>query len=162
MTQTHLLEKRKKSIEQKKNRLKQLEASLNAQERKKRTRHLIELGGLITNAHLDEWNVNTLFGALLSLKEKETDKAQMDAWTHTGGAAFAAEKTLAVQKRLTKGTPVTVKFSSFPDEDIRASLKSLGLKWNSLRQEWEGYAVVNELHSLLIDQEAEITDVSTD
>jgi len=45
MTQTNLIEKRKK-LEQRKNRLKQLEASLNVQDRKNRTRRLIELGGL--------------------------------------------------------------------------------------------------------------------
>ncbi len=162
MTQTHLLEKRKKSLEQKKNRLKQLEASLNTQERKKRTRHMIELGGLLSKAHLDGWSSNTLFGALLFLKEKESDKNQMATWTHTGGAAFAAEKTAMAQKRPVKGTPVIVKFSSSPEDDIRASLKSLGLKWNALRHEWEGYAVVEELHSLLIDQDAEITKILTD
>ena len=159
MTQTHLLEKRKKSLEQKKNRLKQLEASLNAQERKKRTRHMIELGGLIAKTHLDEWNANTLFGGLLFLKEKENDKIQMDAWTHIGGVAFAAEKTTGAQKRPTKGTPVTVKFSSFPEDDVRTSLKSLGLKWNALRKEWEGYAAVEELRNLLKEQEVEITEI---
>ena len=54
-----------------------------------------------------------------------------------------------------------VKFSSLPDQDIRASLKSLGLKWNILRQEWEGYAVVEELRNFLKDQEDEaiITEI---
>ena len=47
MTTTNLTLKRK-HLEQRKNRLKQMEASLNVQERKKRTRRLIELGGLIS------------------------------------------------------------------------------------------------------------------
>ena len=46
MTQTNLIEKRKK-LEQRKNRLKQLEATLSVQERKNRTRQLIKLGGLV-------------------------------------------------------------------------------------------------------------------
>ena len=162
MTQTHLLEKRKKSLEQKKNRLKQLEASLNTQERKKRTQRFIELGGLIAKARLDEWSSNTLLGGLLFLKEQESDKIQMDAWTHTGGEVFAAEKTVGAQRRPTKGTPVIVKFSSFPNDDIRVSLKSLGLKWSALRQEWEGYAVVEELQILLKGQEVEIRKISKD
>ena len=75
-------------------------ASLNIQERKRRTRKLIELGGLVSKAHLDTWNSNTLLGAFLYLKE--SDPTQRDAWTHKGGAAFAAEKALATQKQLLK------------------------------------------------------------
>ena len=87
MTQTNLVEKRKK-LEQRKNRLKQLESSLNAQERKNRTRRLIELGGLVSKAKLEAWDSNALLGGLLSLKEKEMDANQMNIWTHKGGKAF--------------------------------------------------------------------------
>lgn len=91
MTKTNLIERRKK-LEQRKNRLKQLEASLNAQERKNRTRRLIELGGLVSKAKLEDWNSNAILGALLSLKEKEQDVSQMNAWAHKGGVAFSEEK----------------------------------------------------------------------
>lgn len=151
MTQTNLLEKRKKSIEQRKNRLKQLENSVNVLARKKRTRHLIEIGGLVAKARLDDWNSNTLLGALLSLKEQEPNKTKMDAWSHAGGAAFASEKN--------PKTGVIVKFTSQPKDDIGTSLKSLGLKWNSLRKEWEGYAILQELKSLLEKHEAFITKI---
>ena len=69
MTTTNLLEKRRK-LEQRKNRLKQLDASLTMQERKQRTRRLIELGGLVSKAKLEDWNANALLGGLLFLKEK--------------------------------------------------------------------------------------------
>ena len=95
MTKTNLIEKRKK-LEQRKNRLKQLEASLTIQERKNRTRRLIELGGLISKAQLDTWNANALLGGLLSLKEKERDVSQMNTWIHKGGAAFSLEKEKTV------------------------------------------------------------------
>ena len=137
MTTTNLIEKRRKNIEQRKNKLKQLETSLNAQERKKRTRKLIEIGGLASKANIEDWNANTLLGAFLSLKEQESNKKQIDAWTQKGGAAFAKEK---VQK-----APVIVKFETQPPEEIRVSLKSLGLKWNALRKEWEGYAQIEKL-----------------
>ncbi len=52
-----------------------------------------------------------------------------------------------------------VKFSAFPEDDIRASLKSLALKWNALRQEWESYADVEELRGFLKGQEVEITEL---
>ena len=92
MTQTNLILKRKK-LEQRKNRLKQMEASLNVQERKNRTRQLIKLGGLVSKAQLENWNANALLGGLLFLKERENDVSQMDKWVHKGGIAFSAEKS---------------------------------------------------------------------
>ena|SRR3990167_9895960 len=151
MTSTNIIEKRKKTIEQRKNKLKQLEVSLNAQARKNRTRRLVEMGALSEKAALTDWPANTLLGAFLFLKEKEADKKQMDAWAQKGGTVFASEK---VQK-----TPVVVKFESHPSEDIRASLKSLGLKWNALRKEWEGYTKISNLKELLTPHKASITEL---
>ena|SRR3989338_4218472 len=88
MTQTNIIDKRKK-LEQRKNRLKQLDASLKIQERKQRTRRLIELGGLVSKAKLETWNANTLLGGLLFLKEKEQDAPQISTWTHKGGVLFS-------------------------------------------------------------------------
>ena len=92
MTKTNLLEKRKK-LEQRKNRLKQFETNLKIQERKNRTRRLIELGGLVSKAQLENWNPNALLGGLLSLKEKETDTAQITLWTHKGGTIFSPRES---------------------------------------------------------------------
>lgn len=80
MTKINLIERRKKYIDQRINKLKEMQASLNTQERKNRTRRLIELGGLISKAGLYDWDTNTLFGALLSIKEKEDDHLQVEAW----------------------------------------------------------------------------------
>lgn len=152
MTQINIIEKRKKALEQKKNRLKEMEATLNAQERKRRTRHLIELGGLMAKAKVDGWNPNTLLGALLELKEKEKDKKQIEAWTQKGGAAFAKDKPFK--------TPVIVKFEDKPSPEVRSSLRSFGLKWNALRQEWGGYTDIQELQTLIKDQKATIEELS--
>jgi len=151
MTKINIIEKRKKAIAQRKNRLKQLEASVNAQERKKRTRRLIEIGGLAAKANLEDRDTNALLGALLFLKEKESDKKQMEAWAHNGGVAFASEK-------VTK-SPVIVKFETKPTDEIRASLKSLGLKWNALRQEWEGYTHITKLKEFLGAHKASIHEL---
>ena len=91
MTQINLIEKRKK-LEQRKNRLKQMEPTLNLQERKNRTRQLIKLGGLVSKANLEDWNANALLGGLLFLKERENDSSQMNDWIHKGGIAFSVEK----------------------------------------------------------------------
>jgi len=93
MTKINLLEKRKKSIKQRMNRLRSQEAALNVQLRKKRTHRLIELGGLVSKARLEDWNANTLLGALLFLKERESDVQQLDEWAERGGTAFNAGNT---------------------------------------------------------------------
>lgn len=84
MTKINLIEKRKKYIEQRINKLKEMQASLNTQERKRRTRRLIELGGLISKAGLQDWDSNTLYGALLAIKEKEDDQVQIKEWNDRG------------------------------------------------------------------------------
>ena len=93
MTQTNLIEKRKK-LEQRKNRLKQMEATLTVQERKNRTQKLIVLGGLVSKAELENWNANALLGGLLFLKEREVDAVQMNEWINKGGVAFSTEKSI--------------------------------------------------------------------
>jgi len=76
-----------------------MEAALNVQERKNRTRKLIQLGGLVLKAHLADWDSNTLLGALLFIKEKGADPQQREAWSHKGGAAFGSEKTQSLLQR---------------------------------------------------------------
>lgn len=72
MPPINILEKRQRNLEQRRNRLKQLESSVNVLVRKQRTRRLIELGGLVSKAQLQGWDSNTLFGAFLFLKKQET------------------------------------------------------------------------------------------
>lgn len=93
MTKINLLEKRKKTIEQRMNKLKEMEASLNIQLRKKRTRRLIELGDLVSKAQLENWNANTLLGAFLFLKERESDPQLLEEWSYKGGCVFNEEKS---------------------------------------------------------------------
>ena len=62
------VEQQKLKLEQKKNRLVAEEIKLKLKERKMRTRHLIEVGGLVAKAGLDYLPVNTLYGALLTMK----------------------------------------------------------------------------------------------
>ena len=164
MTTVNILERRKRTLEQRKNRLKQFEASLNAQTRKSRTRKLIEIGGLAAKATIENWNTNTLYGAFLFLKEKESESngKLIKEWTRKGGAAFAADKEKSVSSSARKkGEPVIVKFETQPPAEIKTSLKTLGLKWNALRQEWEGYAKIEELKELIEPHKASILELST-
>jgi len=43
-------------------------------------------------AQLQDWDSNTLFGALLSIKEKERDQLQIEDWKYKGGVEFSSEK----------------------------------------------------------------------
>ncbi|KJV55471.1 conjugal transfer protein TraD [Orientia tsutsugamushi] len=48
------------------------EVNLKIKDRKMRTRSFIEIGGLVANVKLDQLPTNTLFGAIVSLKETLT------------------------------------------------------------------------------------------
>ena len=141
MPATNILEKRQRALEQRRNRLKQLESSVNTLARKQRTRRLIELGGLVMKAHLDTWPSNTLFGAFLSLKDKEGDQHQKDAWTFNGRIHFIAGKRQKVSLTLT--------FPTLPEESLCQTLKGLGFSWNPSHNRWEGYGDPTELTNLL-------------
>jgi hypothetical protein len=90
-----------------------------------RTRHLIEVGGLVTKAGLDYLPTNTLYGALLSIASSlETNQAIKDEWTKIG-------KTKLDQEQTNKHA-VILKFEQEPNSEIRAIVRTHGLKWNNL------------------------------
>jgi hypothetical protein len=129
-------------LEQKKNRLIAEETRLKLKERKMRTRHLIELGGLVTKAGLDYLPTNTLYGALLSIAlSLETNQSIRDEWTKTGKAKLDQEQT--------DKHAVILKFECEPSSEIRKIVRNHGLKWNKLRCEWYGYC--NNVDSLKND-----------
>ena len=129
-------------LEQKKNRLVAEETRLKLKERKMRTRHLIELGGLITKAGLDYLPTNTLYGALLSIaQDLETNQAIRDNWTKIGKTKLDQEQK--------NNHAVILKFEQEASNDIRKVVRNHGLKWNKLRQEW--YGIVNNVNSLKND-----------
>ena len=129
------VEEQKKKLQQKKNRLADEETKLKLKERKARTRHLIEHGGLIAKANLAHLPSNALYGALLSLKKQmDNDQIILDSWVTYGDSAFKAEQNLFSQIILT--------FVTQPEKEIRTQIRSLGLRWNKFRSEWYG-AVAN-------------------
>ena len=129
-------------LEQKKNRLMIEETRLKLKERKMRTRHLIEVGGLVTKAGLDYLPTNTLYGALLSIASSlETNQTIKDEWTEIG-------KTKLDQEQTNKHA-VILKFEQEPSSEIRQAVRNHGLKWNKLRTEWYGY--VSDLDSLKVE-----------
>lgn len=106
------------------------------EERKERTRKLINMGGLIVKAELEVLPSNTLYGGLLSLRNQLLGKNRdemyevIDRWTYLGKQQFA--------KEMRKGDCVALRFNVIPPREMLDKIKSLGLKWNGLRKEWEG------------------------
>ena len=136
------VEQQKLKLEQKKNRLVAEETRLKLKERKMRTRHLIEVGGLVTKTGLDYLPTNTLYGALLSITASlEANQAIKDEWTKIGKTKLDQE--------LTNKHAVILKFEQEPSSEIRKVVRNHGLKWNKLRTEWYGY--VNDLDSLKVE-----------
>jgi hypothetical protein len=125
------VEEQKLKIEQKKARVAMEETKLKLKERKMRTKALIQQGGLITKAGLDHLPTNALYGALLSIKKDLDDNENLlSAWIVKGNAAFNAESK--------KTTPIILKFDDEPNNDIRAFIRSHGLRFNRFRSEWYG------------------------
>jgi hypothetical protein len=125
------VEEQKVKLEQKKNRLIQEEVRLKIKERKVRTRHLIEIGGLIVKAELGSLPTNTLYGALLSLTKSLSANSKIQhEWTTIGKNKLDREKL--------EKTAIILKFDEQPDSDIRSLIRNHGLKWNRFRSEWYG------------------------
>lgn len=128
-------------LEQKKNRLIAEETRLKLKERKMRTRHLIEVGGLVTKAGIGYLPTNTLYGALLSIAVSlENNPIVKEEWTKIGKNKLDEEQV--------NRHAVILKFECEPSIEIRKSIREHGLRWNKLRSEWYGYcASVDSLKS---------------
>jgi hypothetical protein len=72
------LSERLRAHEQQKAKLAEAEARLKLDERKQRTRRLIEAGALVEKVGLLELDSNALYGALLSLRDGAGDTGQVE------------------------------------------------------------------------------------
>lgn len=125
------VEEQKVRLSQKKTRIAAEEMRLKLKERKMRTRHLIEVGGLVVKADLDYLPTNTLYGALLSLQKeiKSNPKIQED-WTKVGKEKFNQEHV--------ENTPIIIQFEEDPKQEIKTTVREFGLRFNRFRSEWYG------------------------
>lgn len=152
MITSNIIEKRKQKLERLKRVIQQQDNLIKLQERKARTRKLIEWGGLVAKAGLDDFDANTLLGALVDIKEQATSNPKMlDHWSNHGGALFNLDQQ--------NKKAVIVSFKDTVDSDLKLSLRSLGLKWNIIRQEWQGYSDLRKLKELLQETSASIEEV---
>ncbi len=142
------LSHQKERLDRQKARLQSQEQKLKTLERKQRTRRLIELGGLIVKAELEELNNNTLLGALLSLKQHMTNtETIISEWTEQGAKAF--EASVQNEGAVTDTLPLVITFKTEPPRELKSQLRDLNFKWNPFRKEWYGYGNIHELKSLI-------------
>ncbi|MBY0282225.1 MAG: conjugal transfer protein TraD [Alphaproteobacteria bacterium] len=136
------LEEHKAELEKKKIFIMSKEKLLKERERKERTRKLIEMGGLIEKAGIDSLETATLYGALLSLKEKMKKAEILQHWNQQGSRAFIKNQSTG------EGIPLVVQFTEKPSHEARLAIRSLGLKWNAIRQEWQGIANLEDVEAV--------------
>jgi hypothetical protein len=143
-------------LEQQKARLAEQEARIKADQRKQRTRRLIEAGGLIEKAGLIDLEPNALYGALLSLAEGASDKDQVAKWAAHGGPAFARE----VKERDAAKEPFTVTFPAPLPLAFTTALRAAGLRWNKVLQHGEGHAEYDAVAALAAERSGVVQRVA--
>ena len=135
MARTSLAE-RMTRLDQQKARIAEQEAKIKNDERKQRTRRLIEAGGLVEKAGLIELDANTLYGALISLAAGAKDPNQLALWGKAGGKILDRE----AKARDASKEPLIVTFTVVLPTPFTTRLRAAGLRWNKVMQHWEGVA----------------------
>lgn len=138
------LAERLRAHEQSKARLAEVEAKLKLDERKQRTRRLVEAGALAEKAGLLELDSNALYGALLSLRDGAGDKKQAEQWAALGGRAFAREARARDEGK----EPVLLTFPGPLGKDATTALRAAGFRYSKVMQHWEGLARYDEAETL--------------
>ena len=138
------LSERLRIHEQQKAKLAEVEARLKLDERKQRTRRLVEAGALVEKVGLLELDSNALYGALLSLRDGADDKAQVEKWIALGGRTFAREAKARDEGK----EPVLLTFSVPLAKDVTTTLRKAGFRYSKVMQHWEGLARFDEASTL--------------
>jgi len=138
------LSERLRAHEQQKAKLAEAEAKLKLDERKQRTRRLVEAGALVEKVGLLELDSNALYGALLSMRDGADDAAQVDKWSALGGRTFLREARARDEGKeavlLTFATPLA--------KDATTALRKAGFRYSRVMQHWEGLARYDEASAL--------------
>ena len=138
------LAERLRNHEQQKAKLAEAEARLKLDERKQRTRRLVEAGALVEKCGLLELDSNALYGALLSLRDGADDKAHVEKWAALGGRTFAREATARDEGK----QAVLLTFAAPLPKDATTALRKAGFRYSKVMQHWEGLARPDDADAL--------------
>ena len=138
------LSERLRAHEQQKARLAEAEARLKLDERRQRTRRLVEAGALVEKTGLLELDSNALYGALLSLRDGADDKDQVETWAALGGRTFAREAHARDEGK----EAVLLTFTALLPKDATTALRKAGFRFSRVMQHWEGLARFDDADTL--------------
>jgi|GEM_PF-1316311 len=125
------LAERLQKADARKARAEQEAARLKLMQRKERTRHLIEVGGLLVKAGIDQLPPAALYDRFLRIAaEAKDDSKAVAAWERAGGKHFQKEADTRVVAIARFGTKI--------DQELAATLRSYGFRWNRFLKQWEG------------------------
>ncbi len=130
--------------EQQKVRLAEADAKLKLDERKQRTRRLVEAGALVDKVGLLDLDSNALYGALLSLRDGADDTAQVEKWAALGGRSFAREARARDEGK----EAVLLVFATPLAKDATTALRKAGFRFSRVMQHWEGLARYDDASAL--------------
>ena len=136
-----ILEKKQK-LAAKKAGLEKKEQRMKALERKARTRKLIELGGLVEKAGLEDVDPNILFGAIQEIKERFSDEKTMASWRERGGLALGSLSKNSLDRLI-------ISFPETPTVEMKNVLREKRFKWNRWRKEWYGTGKKEEVDAIV-------------
>ena len=143
-TKSTSLAARMQRIEQAKARVAQDEAKLRADERRARTKRLIEAGALVEKAGYLDFDANVLHGALRSLRPGFADKGQVEVWAGEGGRAFAEE----ARRRDEDKKPCVIIFPRPLSKEAAANMRQAAFRFSKIFMHWEGRARFADAQSL--------------
>ncbi len=149
------LAERQRAHEQSKARLAEAEAKLKLDERRQRTRRLIEAGALVEKAALLELDSNALYGALLSLRDGADNPVEQ--WAMLGGRAFLREASARDEGK----EPLVLTFGVVLGKDAVATLRKAGFRYSRVMQHWEGLARFEDASTLAAAHDGTARRVAT-
>lgn len=150
------LAERLQRLEQQKAKLQLAESKIKDDERKARTRRLIETGALVEKAGLAALHANALYGALLEAAKKATDASEVARWETIGGRAFAQE----AKARDADKEPLVLSLSFSQPTPVATALRAAGMRWNKVMRHWEGLARYDEVLALANEHGGSVRRVS--
>ena len=124
------LAERLQKADARKARAEQEAARLKLMQRKERTRHLIEVGGLLVKAGIDQLPPAALYDRFLRIAAEAQDPKAVAAWERAGSKHFQQEADTRVVAIARFGTKI--------DPELAATLRDLGFRWNRFLKQWEG------------------------
>lgn len=140
----------KEKLDQTRARLEKRQKLIHTKMRKGRLKGMIELGGLVAKAGLENFDPVVLFGAFLEIKEAATNEKALKRW---------AEKREAWLK-MNEARRLIVKLLSEPATEASNLLKGKKFRWNTFRKEWYGFGKKEEIEMSLGKSNAEVTEVT--